>query len=697
MTTKTDFIPIPELTIPEAKLELERLASLIAHHDFLYFTKAAPSISDQDYDHLRQRNEAIERRFPEHKRLDSPSHRIGAELLPEFQKVRHRTPMLSLDNAFSLNDVQSFMDRANRFLKNDLTTFLEMVAEPKIDGLSASLHYQDGQFILGTTRGDGFEGENVTANLRTIYDIPLSINNSSFPKNIEIRGEVYMLRSDFFDLNQKRQLNDEQPFANPRNAAAGSLRQLDPKVTKERKLRFFAYGADALSGFEPLSHDSVLSHLKEWGFSVNPLHTICPNLDDLKNNYESILKKRDSLDYEIDGVVYKINDITLQKRLGTIGRVPRHSIAHKFQAEQAETIVNDIHVQVGRTGVITPVAKLEPVVVGGVTVSRCTLHNEQEIARKDIRIGDTVLIQRAGDVIPQIISVILEKRKPDAWAYVFPDVCPCCNTPLIQEEDQVAKKCPQGFFCKDQAIERLCHFISRDALNIDGLGERHIRRFYEENIIKTPLDLFTLKDKTESLGLEKREGWGKQSVKNLLDAIKNARTLTFDKFIYALGIPQIGQITAKQLALYYQTPEEFFKNSNALMDVKSEAYESLNAQDGIGESIIHDLSHFMNDPNNKQLFEDLINVLNISPVEVKNATGILSGKIVIFTGSLNHTSRSEAKAIAERLGAKVASSISKKVDLVIVGEDAGSKLRDAQILGIQVIDEQGWLSLINNK
>jgi DNA ligase (NAD+) len=697
MNVITDFIPVDALTIKEAKNELERLSHLIAYHDYLYFTKASPLIADSEYDELRMRNTEIEKRFPELKRADSPTHRIGSELLPEFQKVRHRTAMLSLDNAFSYDDVKSFFERINRFLKLDENTFLECAAEPKIDGLSASLHYQNGQFILGATRGDGLEGENVTANLRTIFDVPLVLQGNNIPENVEIRGEVYMLKSDFLELNNTRLKNGESVFANPRNAAAGSLRQLDPKITKARKLHFFAYGFEALSGVAPLSQKELLEQLETWGFKVNPFSSFCRHFYDLEKYYENILKQRDSLNYEIDGVVYKINDLALQKRLGTVGRVPRHSIAHKFKAEQVKTKVLDINVQVGRTGVITPVAFLEPVIVGGVTVSRCTLHNEQEINRKDIRIGDTVIVQRAGDVIPQIVSVDLDERKDDSWPYVFPTHCPCCESFLIQEEDQVAKKCPNGFGCKDQAVERLCHFISRDALNIEGLGEKHIRKFYEEGIIKSPVDLFLLEQKVEALNLEKREGWGKQSVSNLVAAINKARVISFDRLIYALGIPQIGNITAKQLAYFYKIPMAFFEAVTKLEQSETEEYQSLRSLDGIGDSIISDIFCFFYDENNKILFNQLLNCLTIIPVEKQKNDGKLSGKVVIFTGTLQKMSRNEAKVVAERLGAKVASSISKKVDLVIVGEDAGSKLREAQTLGIQVIDESGWFALINDE
>lgn len=688
----TEFIPVTELSEQEAALELKRLAKVIAHHDHLYFTKAMPAILDEEYDELRLRNKEIEKKFPQCMRLDSPSHRIGAKPLPEFQKVRHRTAMLSLDNAFSMADVAQFLERANRFLKNDLSVFLPLVAEPKIDGLSASLHYQNGQFVLGTTRGDGLEGENVTANLRTIFDIPLTLQSDNIPENLEVRGEVYMLKSDFTHLNKARIDQTEQPFANPRNAAAGSLRQLDPKITANRRLHFFAYGFNALSGDQCITHDAVLERLIQWGFSVNPLYALCHTFSDLECYYEKLMEIRNELDYDIDGLVYKINDLNLQARLGNVGRVPRHSIAHKFKAEQCETVVEDIIVQVGRTGTITPVAILKPVIVAGVTVSRATLHNEQEIIRKDIRVNDKVVIQRAGDVIPQVVRVIQEKRSDDSWGYVFPTTCPCCGTALVQEDDQVAKKCPNGFGCKEQAIERLTHFISRDAFDIDGLGEKHIRRFYEDGYIKTPVDIFTLENHQN---LEKREGFGKQSVKKLLTAIADKKKISFDRFIYALGIPQIGQVTARQLALLFTDPKTFLEESLLCHDEESKAYQTLINQDGIGKSIVMDLAAYMMHPQNQAVFQSLLDHVTVVPYEKPYAeNGVLSGKMIVFTGTLSKMSRQEAKATAERLGAKVGSSISKKVDLVVVGVDAGSKLRDAQNLGIQVIDEEAWLSII---
>ena len=695
---QTKFIPVEELSITEADAELERLAKEISHHDFLYFTKATPTISDEEYDELRQRNNQLEKRFPEKIRLDSPTHRIGASPSPEFQKVRHSKPMLSLDNAFSEDDVQSFIDRINRFLKQESSHFDALLAEPKIDGLSASLHYQNGKFMLGTTRGDGYEGENVTANLRTIHDIPLSLIGDNIPENVEVRGEVYMLKSDFEQLNKNRTQENEQPFANPRNSASGSLRQLDPKITAQRKLRFFAYAFSTLSQNNYDEQKNVLQQLKNWGFSVNENQAICYSIEDIKKYYKNILNKRDSLNYDIDGVVYKINNLALQQRLGNIGRVPRHSIAHKFKAEQAETKIEDIIVQVGRTGVITPVAILKPVKIGGVIVSRATLYNEQEIVRKDVRVHDYVIIQRAGDVIPQIVSVQTHKRdRENSWPYVFPEQCPCCNSALIQIEGQVAKKCPNGFSCPDQAIQRLKHFISKDAFDIDGFGAKNVERFYKEGIIKNPVDIFQLESKKEEINLHKMDGWGTLSVKKLFTGINNKSTIPFNRFIYAMGIPSVGQVLSKEFAKMYETPEAFYNSCIALNDEQSESYQTLINKEGIGESIIEELKNFISDNDQKNLYVELSKLLSITPIEKKNTQGKLSGKIIVFTGTLETISRSEAKTIAEKMGAHVSNSISKKTDLVVVGSKAGSKLKLATSLGVQTIDEDAWLRLIKEQ
>lgn len=696
MTANTAYIPINELTESDAMQELASLAKDIAYHDFLYFNKAAPEISDYDYDQLVKRNKEIEQTFPHLKRIDSPSLRVGATPSPEFQKVRHSVPMLSLDNAFSFDDIVNFLNRANRFLNMPEDTEIPLIAEPKIDGLSASLIYQNGQLILGTTRGDGVEGENITANLRTVRGIPLRLQGVNIPENVEIRGEIYLAKSDFQKVNFEREKNNQQLFANPRNAAAGSLRQLDPKITASRPLKFFAYALNALSGLYLKTQEDVLKQLEEFGFSVNPYHQYCKSLKDLKSYFRRMNEARNKLDYDIDGLVYKINDLSLQKRLGSVGKAPRHSIAHKFMAEQSETIVEDIQIQIGRTGVLTPVAHLKPVNVGGVMVARATLHNEQEILRKDIRIGDHVIIQRAGDVIPQIVKSLPHKRSEDSWGYAFPLECPSCGSQVVQKENQVAKKCPNGFNCKAQAIQRLSHFISRDAFDIDGLGERNIEKFYEAHLVTSPVDLFTLQKRDEKSlkPLHIQDGWGTQSVTNLFNAINARRRISFDRFIYALGIPQVGLLTARVLATFYVTPENFLFDAKKLGDHQTNSYQKLLNQDGFGKSILEEISDFFNDDENQNLFQQLASILTITPYDAPQSSGKLNGKIIVFTGSLKNMSRAEAKDIAERLGAKVGSAISKNTDLVVMGTESGSKLRTAQTLGIQVIDEAAWLSII---
>lgn len=675
----------------QAAKELERLAKLIAYHDYLYFTLASPEISDTQYDALVKQNQELEAHFPDLRRLDSPSHRIGSPVSSQLEKVKHRKSMLSLDNVFSEKEFLEFQKKLRRFLKMPEDYPIPMVAEPKIDGLSASLHYQDGQFVLGATRGDGQEGENVTANLRTVRDIPLHLLGDSFPKSLEIRGEVYMTASNFEELNKNRKQQNEQVFANPRNAAAGSLRQLDSKITASRPLHFYAYYAQNLEGNLTKTHNELLEKLQAWGFSVNPYHKLCNNFDEMLEYYQEMQEVRDTLDYEIDGLVFKVNDISLQERLGVVGRAPRHSIAFKFAAQQAETVVEDIILQVGRTGVITPVAVLRPVIVGGVTVSRATLHNEEEIRRKDIRINDTVIVQRAGDVIPQIVKVLQNKRTSNSQVYNFTDTCPCCNSKLHQTPGQVAKRCLNGFSCEDQAIQRLIHFVSRDALNIDGLGEKHITKFYGLNLITSPVDIFTLEEGNKSFSepIETWEGWGKQSAQNLWDSINKARTMPLDRLIFALGIPQVGQTTAKLLAKHYKTFEKFLENIIAANKDESRVYNELIGIEGIGHGMARDIVDFFQQKHNVQMVESLLQYLVVLPCEDSNNLP-LSGKIVVFTGSLEQISRSEAKSQAEKLGAKVASSVSSHTTFVVAGKDAGQKLKAAHNLGVKIIDEEAW-------
>ncbi len=672
----------------EAAKELEHLAREIAYHDYRYYTLADPTLSDEAYDALRLRNLEIEKKFPDLRRVDSPSHRIGAPPSPEFEKVKHRKPMLSLDNAFSDEDVFEFLNRIRRFLKLPSDTKISMMAEPKIDGLSASLHYQNGQLVLGATRGDGQEGENITANLKTIRDIPLILQGDCYPKNLEVRGEVYMSKGDFDLLNQKRLAVSEAPFANPRNAAAGSLRQLDPTITAERSLRFFAYSYDALSGSSDLTQSDILTSLSQWGFSVNQEIELCSDENELVSYYKKLEERRSSLPYEIDGVVYKVNDLKLQQRLGTIGRCPRHSIAHKFAAEKAETILINIDVQVGRTGVLTPVAILQPVLVGGVMVSRATLHNEDEMKRKDIRVGDTVVIQRAGDVIPQVVEVVLSKRPKDSQPFHFPNQCPVCGGQVLREEGLVAKRCVNGFDCSAQAIQRLRYFVSRDAFDIEGLGDRHLENFYKDGLIHTLTDIFTLqeRDQNSPTPLLSREGWGAQSARNLFEAIDKRRTISLDRFIFSLGIPQVGQVTAKLLAKYYKNLDAF----------EAAVLSDLLGIEGIGVNMANDIIRFLETPEQRQLINDLqkhITILHYEEIETVRSP--MTGKTVVFTGTLQTLSRSEAKAQAERLGARVAGSVSNKTDYVIAGSDAGSKLKTASELGITILSEQQWTEIVN--
>lgn len=704
---ETDLKPVPLLTRQEAEAELASLSKEIARHDTLYFQMDTPEISDADYDALVQRNNQIEARFPDLRREDSPARRIGAPLTRGFRKVKHRQPMLSLENAFTPEDVVDFFDRARRFLSLETKTPIECVAEPKIDGLSAAIHYQNGQLRLAATRGDGSEGEDITENVRQIKNVPQVLTGKNIPESLEIRGEVYMGREDFFSLNERRREQGDAEFANPRNAAAGSVRQLDSSVTASRPLKFFAYHAEALSGIQVTSHTQIIDALKNWGFSVSPEIRLCPTIDDLITFYKDIESRRADLPYDIDGVVYKINNLEWQRRLGSVGRTPRHSLAHKFAAEQAETTLEEIVIQVGRTGVLTPVAQLKPVTVGGVVVSRATLHNNDEIIRKDVRIGDHVIVQRAGDVIPQVVSVVLNKRSADSQAYIFPTQCPACGSAIEEIPGEVARRCFNGLACPAQAVERIRHFVSRDAFDIEGFGSRHVEAFYQEELIRTPVDIFTLeeRDRDSKTPLRKREGWGGQSAQNLFTAIHQKRAISLDRFIYALGIPQVGATTAKLLAKHYRSLTHWIEqmgiaggNSGGTLAgsvLKNEAYQELLSLDGIGENMAADLTAFFHQSHNREIIEGLRKLLSVQDyvLEVREDSPI-AGKTVVFTGSLERMSRAEAKATAERMGAKVAGSVSKKTDYVIVGADAGSKAKAARDLGVHVLSEDEWMTMV---
>jgi DNA ligase (NAD+) len=692
--------PVERLTVVQAKTELARLAEEIAAHDRRYYLDDAPAISDAEYDALRKRNAAIELRFPELTRPDSPSRRVGANPSEKFAKIVHRVPMLSLDNAFDDGDAADFATRIRRFLGMNADEQLAFVAEPKIDGLSASLHYEDGVFVEGATRGDGIEGEDVTANLRTLRDIPLRLHGKP-PQILEVRGEVYMLHEDFAALNA-RQANDGKPlFANPRNSAAGSLRQLDPAITARRPLHFFAYAWGEASRLPAGTQWEMLQAFKGYGFRVNPLIGCCRTTDELLEFYRQIETRRANLGYDIDGVVYKVDRLDLQERLGFVSRSPRWAIAHKFAAEQAETILLDIDIQVGRTGTLTPVAKLKPVTVGGVVVQNATLHNEDEIARKDVRIGDTVVVQRAGDVIPQIVRIIPEKRPRGAKRYVFPDRCPVCRSHAVREIDEktgeaeAARRCTGGLVCAAQAVERLRHFVSRNAFDIEGLGEKHIAAFYEDGLVKEPADIFRLETRFSSgeKAIAAREGWGTQSASKLFEAINRRRVIVLDRLVYALGIRHTGETTAKLLARHFHSLPAFL----AAME-GAHALEELDSISGVGETVAKAIRDFFNEPHNRKALDHLLPELDVRPVAApKAAQSPVSGKTVVFTGTLEKMTRPEAKARAEALGAKVGASVSKKTDLVVCGPGAGSKLAEAQKLGVAVLDETGWLKLIGER
>jgi DNA ligase (NAD+) len=696
--------PVSELNEAEAKSELARLAVEIAHHDELYYRNDEPEISDAEYDALRAANTAIEARFPHLIRDDSPSLRVGAAPVEAFGKVTHRVPMLSLGNVFDQEGLRDFLDRICRFLGLESIEGLAFTAEPKIDGLSITLRYERGVLVQGATRGDGYEGENVTANVRTIADIPQTIKSRGFPDPFEIRGEIYMSRAAFQRLNEEQARAGDRLFANPRNAAAGSLRQLDPGITAKRPLRFFAYGwGEAGSGFTAETQWDVYQLMRAWGFPLNPLIKLTHSIEQMLETYRDIESGRAGLDYDIDGIVYKLDRLDLQERLGFVSRSPRFAIAHKFPAEKATTILHGIDIQVGRTGALTPVAKLDPVTVGGVVVQNATLHNEDEIARKDVRVGDTVIIQRAGDVIPQILGVVQDKRPKGAKRFKFPTICPACGSHATREinpntgKEDAVRRCTGGLICPAQRVERLKHFVSRTAFDIEGLGEKHIKSFYDDGLIQSPPDIFTLqkRDKRASAKLAEREGWGETSAKNLFDAIEARRNVRLDRFIYALGIRHVGETTARLLARNYGSIDRFMESMRAAAKGReSEAFAELDNIEGVGPTVAAAIADFFAEPHNVAVVKELLKELKPEPLEAVDHASPISGKTVVFTGSLERMTRSEAKASAERLGAKVAGSVSKKTDYVVAGPGAGSKLKAANELGIKIFTEDEWLKLI---
>jgi len=685
---------VTDLTPLEARAEIETLTAKIKAHDDAYYQNDAPTISDGDYDGLRHRLLALEAAFPDLVRDDSPSRRVGAAPQSGFGKVIHAIPMLSLGNAFGEDDFREFVDGVRRFLKelaDDPTIPLEMVAEPKIDGLSISLRYEKGVLVQGATRGDGATGEDVTANIRSLKELPQKLA-AGVPDVLEVRGEVYMAKHDFMALNQRQEKDGKKPFANPRNAAAGSLRQLDTAVTAARPLSFFIYALGEVSDAIADTHWGVIEKLKGWGFPVNPLAELCADTQSALAFYERLNETRAGLAYDIDGIVYKVNRSDWQARLGFVSRAPRWAIARKFPAEKAMTVVNDIIIQVGRTGTLTPVARLEPVTVGGVVVSNATLHNEDEIARKDVRVGDWVIVQRAGDVIPQVLEVQLGKRPKNSKPYKFPDTCPDCGSHAVREEGEVAKRCTGGLVCPAQALERMKHFVSRETFDIEGLGGKHIEAFMADGLIKTPADIFRLSE--HETAIAGRDGWGDKSARNLIESINERRTISLDRFIFSLGIRQVGQATAKLLARQYGSLRAWRDAMIAAKIHGSEAFADLTNIDGIGPSMAKDLIAFFDESHNLEALEDLQSQLDIHDFIAPDVgASPVAGKTVVFTGSLETMSRGEAKVRAEAMGAKVAGSVSKKTDYVVVGSDAGSKARRAAELGVTVLTEQQWLEI----
>jgi DNA ligase (NAD+) len=709
-------IPVDKLTVEQAAEELARLAAEIAQHDTLYHGEDAPAVSDADYDGLKARNASIEARFPELMREDSPSLRVGAAPSGAFKPVVHAKPMLSLDNVFSDEDVADFVGSVRRFLNMGADAELVFTAEPKIDGLSMSLRYEKGRLVTAATRGDGTTGENVTANIGTIGEIPERLKGDA-PEVLEVRGEVYMRRDDFLDL-QKRMAETGQTFANPRNSAAGSLRQKNPEVTKSRPLKFFAYAWGETS--EPIADTQyeAVQRLAGWGFKVNELMQRCATLDAMIAHYRDIEERRAELPYDIDGVVYKVDRLDLQERLGFRSRSPRWATAHKFPAEKATTVLNAIDIQVGRTGALTPVARLEPVTVGGVVVVNATLHNEDYIRGignngqpiregRDIRIGDTVIVQRAGDVIPQILDIVPDKRPAGTKPYVFPDRCPACGSHAVREEGEAVRRCTGGLICPAQAVERLRHFVGRNMMDIEGLGEKQIEFFHAQEdaalSIRTPADIFTLaeRQKASLTKLENIDGFGAVSVKKLYAAIDERRTPALSRFLHALGIRHVGETNAKRLARHFVSFDALRRAAEAATppqgkgDPGDAEWQEIVGVNGIGSVVAEALVEFFAEAHNREAIDALLKEVQPADEEqVVDVSSPVAGKTVVFTGSLDRMSRDEAKAMAERFGAKVAGSVSKKTDLVVAGPGAGSKLKQAESLGVEVIDEDAWFVLV---
>src|ERR1700733_4068708 len=692
--------PVEALSEKQASAAHARLAAEIAAHDRRYYQDDAPTVSDAEYDRLRRRYGAIETRFPSLRSRESLTAKVGAAPSARFAKVRHAVPMLSLDNAFSDEDVVDFVARIRRFLRLPEDEVVAFSAEPKIDGLSMSLRYVDGELVTGATRGDGAEGEDVTANVKTLADIPQRLKGKNVPAVCEVRGEVYMTKHAFLALNRKQAEDGAPLYVNPRNTAAGSLRQKDPSITASRPLGFFAYAWGEMSEMPADTQSGMIQWFERCGFKTNPLTKMCRSVDALLRFHREIEAARATLDYDIDGVVYKVDRLDWQERLGFVSRSPRWAIAHKFPAEQATTIVRDIEIQVGRTGALTPVAKLEPVTVGGVVVQNATLHNEEEIKRLDVRKGDTVRIQRAGDVIPQVLGVVLEQRKSGAAPYKFPTKCPCpLHTDVVREtiaggEAGARARCTGEFACPYQAVGHLEHFVSRRAFDIDGLGEKQIELFYEKEWVREPADIFTLEERNKKIRLEDVEGFGEVSVRNLFNAIRARRDISLERFIYALGIRHVGETTAVALARGYGSWDAFHAACLKLTKDDDETKQEMDALDQIGDTVIESLHDYFAEAHNRRRVERLAEQVDILDAEKPRADSKVAGKTVVFTGSLEKMTRDEAKASAERLGAKVSGSVSKKTDYVVAGPGAGSKLAEAKKHGVTVLTEDEWAKLI---
>ncbi|WP_416200256.1 NAD-dependent DNA ligase LigA [Tabrizicola sp.] len=696
------------LTEAEAREELARLAQAIAAANTAYHTLDAPEISDADYDALKRRNSAVEARFPGLKRADSPSDQVGGAVAEGFGKVPHRVRMLSLENAFAAEDITDFDDRVRKFLGHP--GGLDYTAEPKIDGLSLSLRYEGGMLVQAATRGDGEVGENVTANARTIADIPQRLTGA--PKVLEVRGEVYMSHADFAALNQRQTTGGDRTFANPRNAAAGSLRQLDARITAARPLRFFAYAWGELSAPLAETQFQAIQRLKALGFQTNPLTVLCSGPDAMLAHYRRIEAQRATLGYDIDGVVYKVNDLALQARLGFRSSTPRWAIAHKFPAELAWTELLGIDIQVGRTGALSPVARLRPVTVGGVVVSNATLHNEDYIAGrdsrgqpirggKDIRVGDWVQVYRAGDVIPKVADVDLSRRKDGSQPYAFPTECPECGSPAHREEGDSVRRCTGGLVCPAQAVERLKHFVSRGAFDIEGLGAKQVEMFFKDPTlpIRAPADIFTLASRDAANPLQKlknRDGFGDTSAAKLFAAIEARRTIPLDRLIFSLGIRHVGEVAASLFARHYSTWDAF-EAAITRASPGTPEWAELNAINGVGEVMAQSLVDAFQNQGERAAIDALVAQLTVQPVQARGVVDSpVAGLTVVFTGTLEKMTRAEAKARAETLGAKVAGSVSAKTDLLVAGPGAGSKAKDAERLGVRMIDEDAWLQLIGS-